>query len=258
MSKELESWIAVYDFTAGRRLFALQRVQEIARPLGFTELVEHIERARAHDRQTLTLDGRWRGRHRRRARPQTMVVDRMVAKALTGLRQAALVQAASAPPGDAIHGEVQAFLRAILPAGVFAVATLPQVDELSALEQIVARLEGPLAESVASLGLGRQAARLAELTDAFREALYAPAPATVKYREVQAARRLGQEYLLEAIAMILGRYYKSRDPEHVAARAALLAPIAQQSAAIRAHRRSRRSLRDVNPATGEETDTPSE
>jgi hypothetical protein len=258
MSKELESWIAVYDFSPGRRIFALQRVQEVARALGFTELVEHVERAVAHDWRTHELDGLWSGRHRRRARPQTMVVDRMVAKALTALRQAALVQAAGAPPGDAIHGEVQAFLRAILPAGVFAVAMLPQVDELSALEQIVAKLEGPLAESVASLGLGRQAARLAELTDAFRQALYAPAPATVKFREVQAARQQGQEYLLEAIAMILGRYYKSRDPEHAAARAALLAPIARQSAAIRAHRRSRRALRDVDPATGEETDTPSE
>jgi hypothetical protein len=80
----------------------------------------------------------------------------------------------------------------------------------------------------------------------------------VKYREVQAARREGQEYLREAIAMILGRYYRSRDPEHVAARAVLLAPIAQQSAAIRAYRRTRRSLRDVDPDTGEETDTPSE
>jgi hypothetical protein len=258
MSKELESWIAVYDFSAGRRLFALQRVQEVARPLGFTELVEHIERALAHDWQTLALEERWGSRRRKRARPQTMVVDRMVAKALTALRQAALVQATGAPPGDAIHAEVQAFLRAILPAGVFAVAMLPQVDELSALEQIVAKLEGPLAESVASLGLGRQATRLAELTDAFREALYAPAAATVKYREVRDARQQGQDYLREAIAMILGRYYKSRDPEHLAARAALLAPIAQQSAAIRAHRRSRRSLRDVDPGTGEETDTPPE
>jgi hypothetical protein len=258
MSQELESWISVYDFSAGQRLFALQRVQEVARGLGFTELVEHIDRAVAHDRQTLALDGRWGGQRRKRARPQTMVVDRMVAKALTALRQAALVQAAGAAPGDPIHGEVQAFLRAILPAGVFAVAMLPQVEELSALEEIVLGLEGPLAESVASLGLGRQAARLAELRDAFRDALHAPAPDTVKYREVQAARQQGQEYLLEAIAMILGRYYRSRDPEHMAARAALLAPIARQSAAIRVHRRARRALRDVDPATGEETDPPSE
>jgi hypothetical protein len=187
-----------------------------------------------------------------------MVVDRMVAKALTALRQAALVQTAGAPRGDAIHGEVQDFLRAILPAGVFAVATLPQVDELSALEQIVAKLEDPLADTVVSLGLGRQATRVAELARAYREALYAREQPRVKYREVQAARQQGQEYLLEAIAMILGRYYKSRDPEHMAARAALLAPNAQQSAAIRAYRRSRRSLRAVDPDTGAETDTPSE
>jgi hypothetical protein len=138
------------------------------------------------------------------------------------------------------------------------VATLPQVDELSALETIVAKLAGPLAGTVAELGLARQAARLAELTAAYHDALRAPAPDTVPYREVQAARQQGQEYLLEAIAMILGRYYRSRDPEHAAARAALLAPIARQSATIRAFRRTRRSLRDVDPATGEETDPPSD
>jgi hypothetical protein len=85
MSKELESWIAVYDFSAGRRMFALQRVQIAAQALGFTELVEHIERALAHDRHTIDLDGHWNGRHRKRSRPQSMVVDRMMARALTGL-----------------------------------------------------------------------------------------------------------------------------------------------------------------------------
>lgn len=258
MSNELERWLTVYDFSAGRRLFALARVQERARALGFTELVEHIEQAITHDRYTHQLDTRWQGRRRKRPRPQSMIVDRMVAKTLSGLRRTALAQAAGAEPGDAIHAQVQHFLREILPGGVFAVAMLPQVDELSALEAIVAKLEGPLAETVAELGLARQTARLAELTRAYHEALHAPPRHAVRYREVQAARQRGQEYLLETIAMILGRYYRSRDPEHMEARATLLAPIAQQSAAIRAYRRSRRSLRDIDPVSGEETDTPSE
>jgi hypothetical protein len=258
MNNSLERWIAVYDFSAGRRLFALERVQHAARELGFQELVDHLEAALAHDRLTLHLDGHWNSRHRRRARPQSMVVDRMLAKALTGLRRAALLQAESAPPGDPIHEQVQTFLRAALPRGVFAVAMLPQVDELSVVTHLVQKLEGPLAETVAELGLGRQAARVAELARAFGQALRAAEQPKVSFREVQAARRRGQEYLLEAVAMILGRYYRCNDPEHAAARTALLSPIAQQSEAIRTYRRTRRSLKDVDPATGKETDTPSD
>ncbi len=37
---------------------------------------------------------------------------------------------------------------------------------------------------------------------------------------------------------------------------AIAAPIAQQSKSMRAYRRARRSLRDVNPTTGQETSAP--
>jgi hypothetical protein len=50
--------------------------------------------------------------------------------------------------------------------------------------------------------------------------------------------------------MILGLYPRSTK-EHLAARAALLAPILQQNEAIRQYLRSRRAVEDVNPETGE-------
>jgi hypothetical protein len=239
MSNELERWISVYELSTGRRVFALEQMREAAREFGFTELVAHIEAALAHDRQVVALDAQWDGRHRQRKRPQSMIVDRLAAQALTGLRQAALAQTRGAAANDPIHAQVRAFLQEILPAGVFAVATLPQVEEQMAIETMVGRLQGDLAKTVAALGLTRQAARLAELSRAYAEAL--DAQPTMRYPEVQAARQQGQEYLLEAIAMILGRYYKNRDPDHAAARAALLAPIAKQNAATRAQRRARRA-----------------
>ena len=64
------------------------------------------------------------------------------------------------------------------------------------------------------------------------------------------ARAQGQEHLLQAVSLILGRYYQST-PADVAARAELLAPILRQNEAIRQYLRMRRSVEDVNPDPGE-------
>jgi hypothetical protein len=72
----------------------------------------------------------------------------------------------------------------------------------------------------------------------------------VDFGQVRAARAQGQAHLLEAVAMIIGKYPKS-SAEDVAARVALLGPILQQNEAIRAYLKSRRSVQDVDPETGE-------
>lgn len=76
----------------------------------------------------------------------------------------------------------------------------------------------------------------------------------VDFANVRKARAKGQGRLLSAVALILGRYYKSRDPEHNQARGDLLGPIMEQNEIIHAYLRARRKVRDVDPDTGEITD----
>ena len=59
----------------------------------------------------------------------------------------------------------------------------------------------------------------------------------------------GQDLLLEAIAIVIGKHHSS-SAEDVAARSDLLGPILEQNDAIGAALKGRRSVVDVNPVTG--------
>lgn len=255
---ELKQFITVLELSTGRRLFALLRVLRVALTLGLPQLVQLLEQAIAHDRQTHRLDLRWYAT--RESRPSTSIVslDARVDRAIKALRDGAVAQAEGAAAGDPVHQLVAAFLAEVLPVGVYAITSLPYVEQLNALEDIVENLGGSLAPMVAELGLGRQADRLSELLPQYRDAVNGAADGNgaVEFTTVRAARQRGQHYLHEVIAMILGLYYRADDPEHQDARAQLLGPIVAQNEAVRTYLRARRSVRDVDPETGEPVDEP--
>lgn len=161
-----------------------------------------------------------------------------------------MAQATGADPGDTIGTTVETFLREIFPVGVQDVTKLTFVDELSAVDAIVAKLKGKLAPQVVELGLGRLTERLAKLAVEYRAAMEAPESEALSYGSVRAARAQGHDYLLQAVALILGRYYRNTKAD-VAARQSLLGPILKQNEAIRQYLRARRAVEDVNPETGQ-------
>jgi hypothetical protein len=103
---------------------------------------------------------------------------------------------------------------------------------------------------VAELGLTRLAKRLTSLAIDYRVAVDAPEPEVVRFGDLRAARAKGQQHLVEAVAQIVGKHWRST-PEDVATRAALMAPILKQNEAIRQALRAHRTPEDVNPDTGE-------
>jgi hypothetical protein len=252
MDVALGSLINLYVFSTGRRLFAMQQVQKRAAERGFAELTTHAERAIENDRLTRQLDGRWAARQLRPVPGEDAVqrIDAVVDRTLTALRDGAESQAAVARPGDGTAEKVGGFLREIFPMGVAAVMSMTYVEELAAVDSIVAKLTGPLAPVVGELGLGRHADRLAELAVEYRAALEGPRSEPLDFGQVRAARARGHEMLLQAAAIIMGRYPLST-PEHIEARAALLGPILEQNEAIRQYFRARRMVEDVDPDTGE-------
>jgi hypothetical protein len=78
-------------------------------------------------------------------------------------------------------------------------------------------------------------------------------PASVSFEEVRKARARGQDYMLSAAALILGKYYEST-PEAGRARGELMASIMEQHEIVHAYLRARRKVRDIDPDTGEITD----
>jgi hypothetical protein len=257
MDASLSSLFNFYDFSTGRRLFALSQVQKLAKDHAFAELSTHTATAIQHDKRTHELDLKWSeipgaavGSKTTKKLSKIQRIDAKVDRTLTALRDAAVAQIDGAEPDDAIHLQVDGFLRAIFPAGVQAVTGLSFVDELNAVDAIVDKLNGSHAGAVAELGLTRIAKRLATLAVEYRAAQEAPSEEELSFGTVRAARAKGQEHLLQAVALIVGKYHSSAD-EHVAARSALLAPILKQNEAIRLYLRSRRAVEDVDPETGE-------
>jgi hypothetical protein len=251
---DLNQFIYVGELSTGRRLFVMRRMQPLAAARGLDDMVLHIAEGIAHDLQTREIDRVWsRVRLGTQSAPSVGPVDVRVDHCITGLREAAEAQARGAAPGDPIHGQVQGFLGEALPAGVYAVTSLPYVEQLNALEILVDKLQGPLLTQVMDLGIVRPSLRLAELLPLYRDAIYGAADGNTNldFATVRAARQRGQRHLYELIAMILGRYYRADDPEHQAARAELLGPVVEQNEAVRAYLRARRAVRDVDPETGE-------
>ena len=102
---------------------------------------------------------------------------------------------------------------------------------------------------VKDLGLGRLVKRLAELAVVYRASQLVQPEGALAFNNVRVARIKGQDLLLEAIAIVLGKHHSS-SPDDVAARNDLLGPILDQNDAIGAALKGRRSVVDVNPDTG--------
>lgn len=80
-------------------------------------------------------------------------------------------------------------------------------------------------------------------------ALEAPESEALSFGTVRATKAQGQEYLLQAVALILGRHYRNTKAD-VAARQSLLGPILKQNEAIRQYLRVRRASRTSIPRRG--------
>jgi hypothetical protein len=251
---ELEDWIDVAVLSTGRRLFVLEQMKAAAQALeGNDDVVAWIGRALASEHQTRTLETQWSGVRSGNGDSAGMgALDGRLDKAIAAVRDGAEVQRQGAAPDDPIHATVAEFLQQALPEGVFAITSLPHVDELSAADALLRKLRGPLADQVTELGLSRQVNRIAEILPEYEAALRARGELVMTFAPVREARRRGQRYLLELVAMVLGRYPLTEDPAHKAARERLLRPLWKQMQAARALR-GRRAASRARPGAGEPT-----
>lgn len=255
MTSDLASLFNLYVFPTGRRLFAHAQVLKLAQQQGINDLAAHGSAAIKHDRKTLALEQEW-GSDETRPRPDADAtrIDNHLDRALSAFRDAAQALADGADPEDEIVPMVNSLQKEIFPAGVAAITTLPFVEELAVVEGIVTKLKGPLKKTVDELGLSRQVKRLTKLAEQYRAALTAPS-ASLKFGDVRAARARGQDMLLETVVIILSRH-RSSSAEDVSARSALLEPILNQNEEIRRYMRSRRTVTDIDPETGQSDPAP--
>jgi hypothetical protein len=248
MESTLKDLIKLAPSTPGRRILALRKMREVAVTLNIPHIVALADVAIAHDMDTRGLDMRWQAvRNNRSPHAAHMpAIEALADQLLTGVRDGARLHALGADGATLVA--VDHFIREVFPAGVLAVTSLPYVEESAEIERILGMLQGPLAPQVAHFGLVRLVERLAAVSVQYREALHLADK--LDFATVRAARDQGQLYFLQIVAMILGTF-PLETPEHVDARRRLLGSILEQDAAIRAYRRGRRAVPDMDPDTGD-------
>ena len=258
MDSTLSTLIPLYSLSTGRRLIAFRQLRTLTQTptYAFPTLEAHLTEALAHDDTTRTMERRYATTTTTptKALTEARRVDILVDRTLTALRDTAVSQASGAEEGDPIIATAEDFVRKAFPKGVADMTSLAYPEELSAVEGILVAFKAELAPAVAELGLTRLAKRLASLAIDYRIAIDAPEPEVVRFGDLRAARARGQQFLVEATAQIIGKYWRST-PEDIAARAALLAPILKQNEAVRQALRAHRTPEDVNPDTGEAVPT---
>lgn len=247
----LEYFIHLPVFTSGERLTTFRQIRDIAARLGLSEVWDRAERGAVHDLVTRGLDDRWAEQLTGRVYAQRVSeIDNLVDPVLTSIRDIALSQVRALPPGHELVARVDAFLDDIYPAGVMAVVSLPFVDQVAATQVILDKLVTRHPALVARLGLAERVAYLAKLTVEYRDAV--DQDRNLDFAQVRASREAGQLLLRELVALILGQFSDSRDPDNVSRRQALLEPVIYQARQSQKRRARRRGRADDDVADGED------
>lgn len=252
----LASLLTFYAFSTGRRLFALQEVKKLAVADGFTILASHCDIAIEHDLATRVTEARWAGRKTgAQYSPLAKQLDVSIDTAISALHDGLESEAKNSAPDDPLGQQAETLRQTLYPNGVAGVTALNYIDELAEVERILRTVKSAeWAPVITTLGLSRRVARIETLEPQYRSAVADPAN-TLAFVEVKAARSRGQSLMLQAVAIILGKYPSDSDAD-LAARGKLLAPILRQNDAIRDYLRARRPVVDINPDTGEPEATP--
>ena len=250
MHGTLSPYFDLYDFPTGRRLFALGEMRERAESVDDEELVEVIDRALEVNRRVRNLEGQWRharsvdARTRKRAAQIDNDLDRAVGALHTQIKAVASLFA------DEPKGRIASVMREeLFPDGAGAITRMSFEEELSAVKYLLERLTTEWSGDLADLEIKSTVEKLSSLAGAFEDALSQPSRSTT-WDEVREARSRGQETMLHAVAMVLGKFGTDED-DAVETRQQLLAPIRNQNERIGDLHRRQRAVPDVDPETGE-------
>lgn len=239
MTTTVESFVALFVTPTRRRIFACTECAKAAEARGLNDLAERAMAAVRADEAVLELERARRAPPRAAQHAETAPErDARIDHALTAIDQT-LAHIARVFGEESERGQRATALRGkIFPLGVTGVTALPYVEQYGEVKSLLAKLQGEWAADVDATMIAPFIAQLAELNPGYG-AILNPAPdARPTADEVRAENAKGQRRLLALVATILGRFPDDTDTD-IAARDALLGPIARQNDALRELRRAR-------------------
>ena len=224
----LKRLIPLLQFTTGQRLRLLRRLRAVVVELGLLQFLPQIDRAIAHELFTQGLENQWAGHTSRALYADPLgEIDTIVDRLLAGIRGIVRGQAQGLPAHDPVAVMCEDFQAEVFPNGLNAIISLPYVEQVAAVEVILGKLQGELADAVRQLGLEAKRDQLIELNAEYQRLIH-EGRREVRFADVREGRRRGQELLREIAATILAQFHDSTDPAQVDAREALLNPLIVQ------------------------------
>jgi len=251
MGPTLAETFNLYVFPTGRRQWTHARIAELARARSLDDLAAHCEAAVAHDERTRTLRRTLDTARAMPANPRLTELDAAIDRSLGAIYR--ICTEAGLALGPDFQAPADTLRRSVFPNGAVALTLLPWVEQVTEVQSVITLLDDDHLETVQALGLTPWVTRLRDLHTEFAAALTHTAPADLTADDLRARDAAGQDLLLETVARVLGTYPRATKAD-TRARAELLAPLYQQSEAIRQRRRTRRTPTDIDPTTEDPTD----
>ena len=247
----VEDFIQLYVLPSGRAIYALRKVVEAAVALEEPVLaaVAGEALAQAEDVRRLELTSR-EVQQLPLYGPAARELDGLVDGTLKGIEGLLKVHSQLDPTSPEGQSATR-LLGALFGRGLQAITSLTYLEEAESVRLMLERLTGDLAEDAGRVGLLPFITRLKTQNDAFMaEITRAPKAEGPTWDEIRAARAGLAQSLAKLVVRCLARFVEE-DAASVAARTALLDPIAEQQRALAALYKTRRGGKDVDPETGE-------
>ena len=245
----LTDLIQLSTMPTGRIIWTLTRLASVALQRQQGWLQPHLDAPLSHARETLSMERAWRASRdvRSGARPGAAALDPKVDQALSAIYKNASTMLQTLP-GTPLGDAASVVLTAYFPLGLAAVTQQPMITELIDAEAIVDGLRTTHAAQLQLLGMLPLLEHLERLLPDYSLALSQPNKRAVEFSQLAARRAQDHHNLCVLTARLITRL--DDHPDEASAIDALWAEIDASQEAVRALRKSRRVVSDVDPDTG--------
>ena len=255
MTRLYTSYLRLYSFQTGRRLYVIQRMLERAKTVGDAGLIERLEAALAHDRETVRIERGWAAKRSKGApKGKAVVIDRRIDRLLAALFKVVTGKRDELPPEEPEAILADGFVDRYFSDGAVGYTALPFEEEAAEVDWLLGELHEdperttPIAD-VTALGVAAYVRQLVALLPDYLREIGQQEGESVAYGAVRKARAQGLENVARVIARVLGTY---DGPEQEESRGLLLEPFDLQTAKVAGHLKGRRRIPDADPNTGED------
>ena len=246
MDPSLRKWLRMAGIPMGRRQHALEKLLVLAIALGYLEFAEFLRTAieGEKDYRNLVRDA-GTIKPRSKLKEISLEIGTIIVWIYDSCEKSSRIFA-NKPSGEL----AQEILRTIFKDGVAGITNNGYVEKSKEIGSIINLLETDFAEHVKVLLIAHLVVELKELQADFSAGLAKSRKNKITGDDLRTAKVNAQNNFYSALAQILGLFHLETE-EHIKARKVLLEPIYEQIQAVKAFRKQRRKVRDIDPETGE-------